>query len=163
MLVNFRLIAIKTVALIVALGVLHPTSAQVRAQLGEQVLKSIVHQLVSQRAEEVEILCVPAYVMTDARLTPDLLRSDYHYRLTIPRFSATPHLETLVAALKRTTATSSPNPADLRWGLHITLSDGTVHRLYMDGYGRFGQIDDVQVAYGGGLHTWFRSFSKIMK
>ena len=130
---------------------------------GQQALDRLSDQLHSLRIERVEILCVPRYILSDQRMTPELLRNDYSYKLTIPRFNTNHGFRGLIAALKRTTAVNTSTTGDVRWGLHITLEDGSVHRLYMDGYGKFGQIDDVQVAWSGTLYHWFRSFSNVMK
>jgi hypothetical protein len=137
--------------------------AQARMDSGQELLNSIVRQMESQKAEAVEILCVPPQIESDVRLTADRLERGYFYKLTMPMFSLSPHYAPLVAALKRTTVMNISGPADLRWSLHVTLADGTIHRVYMDGSGRFGEIDGVRVAYAGALPAWFRSFSRIMK
>ena len=54
---------------------------------GQQVLAHLSDQLQSVRVERVEILCVPRYILSDQRMTPELLRNDYSYKLTIPRFN----------------------------------------------------------------------------
>lgn len=151
------------IVILAALAIHYPAAAQGGAISGQKALNSIVQQLESQQVEEVEILCLPANVESDVRMTPERLESNYLYELTIRMFSATPHMALLAAALKRTTAVSASGPADLHWGLRVTMTDGTQHRLYVDAFGRLGQVDDLRVAFRGGLYKWLRSFSKVMK
>jgi len=113
--------------------------------------------------ESVEIFYMPPYVLTDERVTPELLKHDYTYRVTVQRFRASGEALLLLSALKKTTVRAYGVPADLRWGAVFNLEDGRVHEFYMDGSGRFGQIDGVQTSFQGGLYEWFRQLTRCLK
>lgn len=129
----------------------------------QQRLNALLSKLESERVEQVEVLYIPTNILTNTAITAEMLRSGYSYMLTMPRFSNSRQAAPLKAALKRTTVRGTTGTADLRWGVHFTLVGGTSHRLYMDGFGRMGQIDDLPVTFQGGLYEWLQSFATCMK
>ena len=69
----------------------------------------------------------------------------------------------LVAALKRTKLVSSKNAADVRWGVTFRLVDGTCREVYLDGFGKLGQIDNLQASFQGELYDWLRHLTERLK
>jgi hypothetical protein len=129
----------------------------------EEALATLIEQIESRKVQSVEVVYIPRYVITDARITPERIRHDYSYKINIQRFRASGEAALLLTALKKTTLRAYSEPADLRWGAAFNLEDGTVREVYMDGFGRFGQIDNLKVSFQGELYRWFLQLTRCFK
>jgi len=129
----------------------------------KEALAALVAEVQAGKVESVDIFYIPRYVLTDMRITPERIRHDYSYKISIQRFRSSAEAALLVAALKKTAVRPYSGPADVRWGAVFSLGDGKVREVYMDGFGRFGQIDGAQVSFQGGLYDWFRQLTRCLK
>jgi hypothetical protein len=120
-------------------------------------------QVESGQVQSIQIIYVPTRITSDLRMTPERLGAQYLYSITIRDLPLTTTRTTFLRALKRTDVVPSLALGDLRWGLKFTLTDGTIHDVYMDGFGRLGQIDNMGAAFHGGLYEWLRQFTSALK
>jgi hypothetical protein len=126
-------------------------------------LATLVRQVESGRVQSLEVLYIPRYIMNDLRMTPERMRQNYRYKITIQEFSDSGEAAPLLSALKRTVLRSSAGPADLKFAAVFRLVGGGVREVYLDGFGRLGQIDNVPASFQGGLYEWFRKLTAGFK
>jgi hypothetical protein len=129
----------------------------------EEALATLVEQVESSRVESVEIVYIPRYVLTDPRMAPDGLRHDYSYKITMQRFGASGEAAPLLTALRGTRVRAYSGPVDVRWGATFNLAGGAVRQVYMDGFGRFGQIDNLGASFQGELYRWFLRLTRSLR
>jgi hypothetical protein len=96
-------------------------------------------------------------------MTPERLKLEYLYKITMRDVSIGVPLTALLAALKRTTVGFSSDHADLRWCVTFRLNDGTIREVYLDGFGRRGQIDNLRATFHGGIYDWLRQLTAPLK
>lgn len=129
----------------------------------QNALQTLSTQVESGQVRSVQIIYFPVRITSQVRMTPQRLKEEYLYQITIPNLHYTAAGPALLSALKRTTVVSSPNLGDLRWGAMFTLVDGSVREIYLDGVGRFGQIDNERAAFQGALYEWLRQLTAPLK
>lgn len=126
-------------------------------------MRTLTLQVESGQVESIQIIHFPTPITSDSRMTTERLRAQYLYSITIRSLPYTVARTTLLRALKRTTVVPSSDLGDLRWGITFTLADGAVRAVYIDAFGRFGQIDNVRAAFQGGLYEWLRPLTAALK
>jgi hypothetical protein len=129
----------------------------------QEALRTLSMQVDSDQVQLVQIIYFPVRITSQVRLTPQRLKEQYLYQITIRNLQYTVAGTELLSALKRTTAIPSSNQGDLRWGVLFTLAGGSVREIYLDGVGRFGQVDNAQAAFQGGLYEWLRQLTAPLK
>jgi hypothetical protein len=129
----------------------------------EKALATLIEQVESRKVESIEIVYLPRYVLADPRMSPDGLRRDYSYKITMQRFGASGEVAPLLNALKGTRVGAYSGPVDVRWGAIFNLAGGTVREVYMDGFGRFGQVDNLGASFQGQLYRWFLQLTRSLK
>jgi hypothetical protein len=87
----------------------------------------------------------------------------YKYKIIIPDFSHSHPAERLALALRQTTARPTKTTSDLRWELKAVFRDGRTIAIYVDGFGRLGQVQTLPVMLKGNLYEWLRGFTKCME
>jgi hypothetical protein len=139
------------------------SSATLPPQQPQEALRTLTTQVESGQVQSIQIVYFPTRITSDPRMTPERLKTQYIYRITIRRLPYTVARTTLLRALKRTTVVSSSDLGDIRWGATFTLLDGTVRAVYLDAFGRFGEIDNLRATFHGGLFEWFRQLTAPLK
>jgi hypothetical protein len=129
----------------------------------QQEIAFLTKQIEMERVTSLEILNTPADVDTSSSMTPERLQKGYYCKLTVSQFGLRRESASLIAALKHTRATRVKGGADLRWGILFTLNSGIVEAVYLDGFGKRGQIDAIPVTFEGELHKWLQNLAPCMK
>lgn len=129
----------------------------------QEALRTLSMQVDSDQVQSVQIIYFPVRITSQVRMTPQRLKEQYLYQITIRNLQYTVAGTELLSALKRTTALRSSKQGDMRWGVIFTLVGGSVREIYLDGVGRFGQIDNEQAAFQGGLYDWLRQLTAPLK
>lgn len=140
---------------------------EIRAQRAEEgnpqaILNAFVRDIESSQVQSAEILYIPTYILRNINVTPERLQRMYKYKIVIPDFSHSHPAERLRLALRQTTAQPTKSTADLRWELKAVLRDGRTIALYVDGFGRLGQVQTFPVRLKGKLYEWLRGFTECM-
>lgn len=120
-------------------------------------------QLDSMKVKSVEILFIPSDVLFGVAVTPDRLHEIYSYKIVISRFGASRQAPMLAAALKKTKVSSSAQTGDIRWGVSIEFTEGPRLNLYLDGFGKFGEIDGHAAKFDGALYSWLQTFAACVR
>jgi hypothetical protein len=129
----------------------------------QAALTSLVRQIEGKRVNAVEITYIPTYILYNVNVSPQKLLDEYRYRLMIRQFQDSQELPLLTAALRQTKLNTSTRSADLRWGIIFHLIGGSAREIYLDGFGRLGQIDDKRATFDGGLYDWLRQYAACLK
>jgi len=120
----------------------------------QSALTSLVKQVELGVVESVDILYVPTTALFNVGFTSEKLKTDYWYRVSIPAFELSREQQQLVVGLKRTSIEPSKVSGDLRWGLILRIRGTKPRELFVDQYGRLGELDGVRVAIQGGICEW---------
>jgi hypothetical protein len=104
---------------------------------------------------KVEILQIPARILTRTRITPEMLEKQFHYKLTIRDIRGGVHQQKLADALQSVAVRPEQEMPDLRWGvIFYGLDDSRVAGFYFDKTGGRGGVDGTPVSFKGGLFKW---------
>src|SRR5713101_1672647 len=118
-------------------------------------IDNLVSRLSRREVARVEVLEIPPGIMTRTRITPEMLRQQYVYKLTIRDLRNSVYEEPLRKSAESLQATSRREMADLRWGLILFSSGGNqIEALYFDGTGNYGSIGDNPVEFKGRAFGW---------
>ncbi len=122
-------------------------------------------RLVGGSVIRVQILQIPARVLTRTRITPEMLQRQFHYELTIRDIRGGVYERKLAALAKATTVKPRAEMPDLRWGvIFYDAGEKPVVAFYFDKTGNYGAVDDVPVSFGGDLFDWLKgSFSDCFR
>jgi hypothetical protein len=131
----------------------------------ENGLKRADAQLLALRAAtqqgtigQVEIIRIPAEVLTRTRVTPEMLEKQYHYKLTIREIENYRMKSKLFDAVGSLALGPTERTGDLRWGIIFYKKDGTrLCAIYADAGGSVGSVDLDGVFLKGDLISWLRS------
>ncbi len=119
----------------------------------EQV-KAISIALSQDAIGRIEIIQIPPEVLTRARITPEMLERQYHFKLTIRNVSASSR-NRLIETFKSTTVQPRDDTADLRWGvIFYSRNEVRVGAVFFDKTGRHGAVNDAPVSFGGDFFRW---------
>jgi len=129
----------------------------------QAALNSIAGLLEAGRVQTVEILYVPVDILQNVNLNPERLQKGYAYKIVAARFSGSREASLLVSALRRTELSDAKEDADLRWGIIFRLVGGGVRQIYLDGFGRLGQVDTLPASFHGQLYQWLREITAPLK
>ena len=140
-----------------------PDSAQSR-------INSLINNLHAHRVERVEILNIPAYILTMAAVAPSSLEENFFYKFIITTNGMHSYSATLESAVLSTSVQPASEMGDMRWG--VIFYDSSGHRvgsIYYDSSGQRGAVDSFPVLFKGGffkgnLFKWLESnFSTVFK
>jgi hypothetical protein len=116
---------------------------------------ALATKLANREIGRVEILQIPARILTRTRITPGMLERQFHYKLTIRDVRGEVHQEKLTEAAKSITVQPETEMPDLRWGvIFYGLDDTRVGALYFDKTGSRGGVGDTPVSFKGGFFEW---------
>jgi hypothetical protein len=127
----------------------------------QKEINFIASQIEKGEIKSVEILIIPANFMTSHAISSDELLKLYHYKVTVPVRGSWP---SLTSALRVTKVAKAGRKTDLRWGVLFTFVSGQTESIYLDGFGKLGQVDEVPVTFeDGGLYSWLQGLSVCLK
>jgi hypothetical protein len=129
----------------------------------QQEIASLAYGIESGRVRFVEVLNIPSDIMTSHAISPQELQTQFSYKVTIQRPISSRQGKSLASALKETSVSRTRRTTDLRWGVVFAFDNNQVKTVYLDGFGKFGQIGDVQVSFDGGLYAWLQTFSSCLR
>jgi hypothetical protein len=103
----------------------------------------------------VEILQIPARILTRTRITPDMLERQFDYKLTIRSIRGGVYENSLVAAARSILVQPQPEMPDLRWAaIFYGIDDTRIASLYFDRGGTEGAVNNVSVSFRGHFFKW---------
>jgi hypothetical protein len=134
----------------------HGSSTRGEGPIADRVA-DLVQELRSGKIGKIEILGIAGSVEFIGAATPDMLESDWQYKITIRRVDGE-RLENLIAALNETRLGREAHPADLRVGVFFYSSargkeEERLSSLYFDRTGRRGAFNNVPVTFDGRLYN----------
>jgi hypothetical protein len=114
---------------------------------------------------KVEILQIPASVLTRARITPDMLERQYYTRVEIRDITQTTYYNDLLDAFKTLSVQPATDTSDLRWGVIFhSRNGGRVGAVYFNKQGLSGSVDNLPVSFRGDFFSWLeKTFSKCLQ
>jgi len=78
---------------------------------------SLAAKLANKEIGKIEILQIPAYILTRTRITPQMLEKQYDYKLTIRDVRNGVHQQKLIKAAKSVVVQVVADMSDIRWGV----------------------------------------------
>jgi hypothetical protein len=128
------------------------------ASQSQNRVDDLTSRLAAGGVERVQILEIPARVLTRTRVTPEMLRRQYRYELTIRDLRGGEYEGKLISLAKSTVVTARAEMPDLRWGIIFYDAGGNpILGLYFDKTGNYGSVDDAPVSFEGELFGWLKS------
>ena len=116
---------------------------------------ALAAKLANRDIRRVEILQIPARVLTGARVTPEMLEEGFYYKIAISDIRGDAYENSLVEAAKSMAVQPGTETADLRWGvIFYGVDDGRVGALYFDKTGSSGAVGDAPVSFRGDFFNW---------
>jgi len=157
--VYLRATAVGILAAVLWLMVPNIGCAQGRDVKSNSVAQSQVDGFATQLAGgtivKVEILQIPARIMTRTRITPEMLERQFHYKLTIRDVRGNLYQHKLTEAAKSISVQPETDMPDLRWGvIFYDVNEVRVGALYFDQTGHKGAVGNTPVAFAGGFFKW---------
>jgi hypothetical protein len=125
----------------------------------------VVQKLTNNEIGRIDVLQIPTRILTRARITPEMLDVQFHYRLTIHDVRAVAYRDQLRDAVRTIVVQPRPEMSDIRWGVvFYDINDARVGALYFDKTGRSGAVSDKPVSFEGKFFKWLEdSFSKCLR
>ncbi|GAB4351230.1 MAG: hypothetical protein Kow0099_35230 [Candidatus Abyssubacteria bacterium] len=113
----------------------------------------------------VEIVQIPPEVLTRTRITPEMLETQFHYKLTIRDMRGGAYREELAKTLKSTAVQPQSEMVDIRWGIvFYDANDMRVGAVYLSKWGKNGAVGETPVSFKGKLFKWLdRNFSECFR
>lgn len=118
-------------------------------------IDSIAMELSNRTIGKIEILQIPPYIETYARITPEVLERSFYYKLTIRDASGGIYGQKLDELLKSLKVKPQSEMADIRWGIiFYDVNESRVGAIYFDKWGKDGAVGDIPVLFKGNLFKW---------
>ena len=138
---------------VVALGLFFFTGCTLPGSRPLLVAKSdIIVALWFNKIERIEIICLPTRVETLTAVTPEMLDTQYEFKLIVMDATFSGIGRELLEAAKAERFTPSAADADYRWG--CLFYDGKSDRvavIYLAGWGRGAMVNGSTMASSGKL------------
>ena len=123
----------------------------------EQDLRRISTALGRSEIGRIEILQIPGEVLTRARISPEMLERQYHFKLVVRDVIGSARRDKLVEVFESLSVEARNETADLRWGIIFYLrNNDRAGALYFDRAGRYGAVNGKAVSYRGEFFSWMR-------
>ncbi|HVP37150.1 MAG TPA: hypothetical protein VMT04_09170 [Terriglobales bacterium] len=127
-------------------------NSQVQSQID-----SMAMELSNRNIGRIEILQIPPYIETYARITPEMLERSFYYKLTIRDASGGIYGQKLAELLKSLKVKPRSEMEDIRWGIiFYDVNDSRAGAIYFDKWGTNGAVGDIPVSFRGGLFRWLK-------
>jgi hypothetical protein len=103
----------------------------------------------------VEILQIPARILTRTRITPEMIERQFEYKLTIRSVRGGMYENSLAAAARSILVQPQPEIPDLRWAaIFYGVDDTRIASMYFDRSGRNGALNNAAVSFQGDFFKW---------
>lgn len=124
----------------------------------------IYEKLVNGEIGQIEIVHIPAEVLTRSRVTPEVLEQTFHDKLTIRWIRGRVFEKGLTEAIKTLKVQPTPQGTDLRWGIIFFGRDNQrVGAIYFGGVGGRGVIGNTNMSCNNSLFDWLVSHAVFVK
>ena len=168
-----QLVVVAAATLAVACGSAQPG----RPNAPQSELDSLAAKLEANQIGRIEIFQISPRVLTPVRIAPQMLETQFEYKLTIADIRGRPHQQQLVERLKSSIVTPCEDAADLRFGLVFyapqrivfepqtpDMNETRAAGLYFDASGGRGAVNGTPVTFQGRLFSWLNAtFSKSLQ
>lgn len=132
-----------------------PNQDAMRAQ---EMIRILKEEGAAGKIARLEVLYLPARILTRTQTSPQMLEKNYHYRLVITNTSVAQTLDSFVNALEKTKMTQRKDRADFRWACLIyDKNDVRILSIFLDGECTKAAIGDLSVILDGPLNNWFKA------
>lgn len=143
------------IAVLVALALVRLNANAAMAGSGQTEVDALAAKLANHEIGKVEILQMPAGLLTRITTTPDMLEQQFFYKLTIRDLRGGAYEAGLTTAVKSMSVQPRTDTVDLRWAAIFYSPEGVrVGALYFDGTGRAGTVGIAPVSFTGGFFDW---------
>jgi hypothetical protein len=131
----------------------------------QTTIDTITTYLTQNQVGKIEIVQIPAAVLTRSRITPEMLERQFHNKLVIRDVVSSVHRTELSKVLKSLSAQSRTESADLRWGVIFYLrNESRIGALYFNANGSRGAVGTEPVSFKGDFFDWLDStFSRCLR
>lgn len=118
-------------------------------------VKQISKDLNDNSVGRIEILQIPARILTRARVTPEMLEKQFHNKLIIRDINSNAYKEKLVISFKTVSVSARDETPDLRWAVIFYSQEGDrVGAVYFDKSGQYGAVNGSAAAFKGDFFAW---------
>ena len=118
-------------------------------------VKALSMALEKDQIGRVEILQIPARILTTGQVSPEALERQFHNKLVIRDIAATAYRNKVVDRFKTVSVQPRTETADLRWGVIFYSRDDTrAGAVYFDRNGHFGSVNSLPVSLQGDFFHW---------
>lgn len=125
-------------------------SAQVQLQIDNLAAK-----LENYEIGKIEILKIPAEVLTRTRITPEILEKQFDYKFTIRDIRGVACRDGFIDTLKSMSVQPLSEMPDLRFGVIFYTVDGKrLEAIYFDKIGNKGGVGNIPVSFKGNFFKW---------
>jgi hypothetical protein len=116
---------------------------------------ALAAKLAKGEITKMEVLQIPASVLTQGAVTPEKLERAFFYKLTIRDVRYEPLRPRLAKAAQSVRVQPDTDMTDLRWGVIFYGLDGArVGAVYFDRWGTRGAVGDSPVSFKGDFFKW---------
>jgi len=127
-----------------------PDSASLRRRV-----EALATEIQNDQAVGLDIVEIPAEVLTRSRVTPEVIERAFHFRLTIADIRTWKDRPALLTALKTLSVEPTAGAPDLRWGLIFSdINKKRMEAIYFDGTGVTGMLGSDTVTFKGDFFRW---------
>jgi hypothetical protein len=149
----------RTVRCIVALLALLASCNQVEEarpdNLPEADFQAISAALAKGQIERVEIVQIPARILTRTQITPETLEKNFYNKLIIRNITENAYYSKIVEAFSTTSVQPRTDTADVRWGVIFYSRNGTrLGAVHFEPSGHYGAVNGVPVSFRGEFFHW---------
>ena len=125
-------------------------NSQAQSQIG-----SIATKLSKLEIGKIEILQIPARILTRIDVTPEMLERSFYYKLTIRDARGGAYCSKLAELLKSLKVQPRSEMEDIRWGIiFYDMDDSRAGAIYFDKWGTRGAVGEIPVSFKGDLFRW---------
>jgi hypothetical protein len=140
-------------------------SAQVKAHSPAQARAEVIaSKFLAGEIDRIEIVHIPARILTRTAVTPHMIEKSSDYKLTIlsPGFGA--YKDTMNDGLNAISVKPQTEMKDIRWGAIFYSHESRIGALFFDNGGRYGSVDDTAVSFNDKkFFEWLNSFSSCLR
>lgn len=128
-------------------------------------IEAIALKLTNNEVGRIDVLQIPARILTRTRITPEMLERQFHYKLTIRDLRGGAYQDSIANAVKSITVQRATEIPDVRWGVvFYGKDDSRIGALYLDKSGFSGVVDYDPVSFRGDLFKWLDgNFSRCFR
>lgn len=125
------------------------------SNLAQRRIDMISNALSEGQVKKIEILQIPARVLTRASVSQEMLESQYFNKVTIRDVANTAYKQHLIDSFKSLQVRQHNEMADLRWAvIFYSPQEQRLGAVYFNPSGRAGAVDGMTVSFQGDFFHW---------